>query len=535
MSDESNAGSGEAMTYREPVPGSTWSRVLPQMRLSDQAYRVRHRALRWILWLQVPILALVAVFHDGIPGGSAATAGMPPDTGQGGLVIRLMLAALAGCLAGGSVLRGRRAGAAVVSLGLLLSAALLVSIGGGRTDLHFAFFLMIGLISLYQDWLPLLMSVVLVTVHHLVMGTLAPTMLYSDGASESEPVRYAVLHAGFVLGTCAIQVAYWGFAGRAQRETDEVREQGEQSLRRTAERFEALVQDSSDVTLVVDRAGRIVSASTAVQRIMGYRPADLAGTDHALLIHPDDRALLAAGPGPAGNELRAEVRARQADGGWHWHDVTMRDLSGHPAVVGWVVNHRDVTERRMFQERLVYEASHDALTGLANRAELLRVLEQELAGPRAGRAVLYLDLDGFKQVNDSYGHEAGDALLISVARSLQRSVLGSDTVGRLGGDEFAVVLTKIDAFENAVAVANRILDDMARPVPVNGRLLLPRVSIGIALATPAGLQTDELLHRADTAMYHAKRDGTTSWRVYVEGMHDPGTTVTTPEEARSTP
>jgi PAS domain S-box-containing protein len=137
-----------------------------------------------------------------------------------------------------------------------------------------------------------------------------------------------------------------------------VRAESEQALRRTAERFQALVQDASDVILVLDTDGMITAESCAAERIMGYTPGDLIGTRHRLLVHPDDRARL-------GVEELAEVRVRHADNTWHWHDVTVRDLSGHPAVRGVVINHRDVTERRAFQERLVYEASHDALTGLA--------------------------------------------------------------------------------------------------------------------------------------------------------------------------
>jgi diguanylate cyclase (GGDEF)-like protein/PAS domain S-box-containing protein len=489
-------------------------RAFARARLTDEAFRARHRVLRIILWLQLPILALVAILIADGSGPDLTMPGMDHTMG-GEWVVRSMAVAMTACAVASMVVRSRRTAAAVVSLGLLLSSALLVSIGGGRTDLHFGFFLMVGLISLYQDWVPLLMAVLLVTAEHLVMGELAPAMLYSDGRAQADPVPYALLHAGFVLGTCAVQVAYWGFVDKADQETDRVRAEAEQTLRRTAERFEALVQDSTDVILVVGTDGHITSASTAVQRIMGYLQTDLIGTRYRELIHPDDHADLDF-------DKAAEVRVRHADGGWHWHDVNARDLSGNPAVAGFVVNHRDVSERRTFQERLVYEASHDALTALANRAELLRVLEHQLGAATSGVAVLYLDLDGFKQINDTYGHEAGDALLVSVAGSMQRSVLGADTAGRLGGDEFGVVLTQVRSAEDAIAVARRILADLARPVPFHGGALQPRASIGIALAGGSQLATDELLHRADTAMYHAKRDAGSQWRVYADGMLDPG-------------
>lgn len=504
----------------------SWFRdvVLPQARLSDEAYRVRHRALRIVLWLQLPLLSLFALVAPDDDG--TGMAGMGHSTAGGQFVTEVMAALLPLCALASLVIRSRRGGAGVVSLGLLLSCALLVSIGGGLTDLHFAYFLVVGLISLYQDWWWLALSLVLVTVQHLVMGVLAPGELYSDPRAANSPVRFALLHAVFVLGTCAVQVAYWRFIVSAQLQTDQVRADSERRLRRSAERSEALVQDSVDVILVVDGDGRIVSASSAAERIMGYRPEALAAVDYHSLIHPQDEALIDLSADAGRGEHRAEVRTRHADGTWHWHEVTMRNMLDNPLVAGWVINHRDVTERRMFQQRLEYEASHDALTGLPNRARLLGALERGLAGGTPGRpglAVLYLDLDGFKQVNDQYGHETGDALLVAVATSLQRCVLGGDTVGRLGGDEFAVVLNEITSPEDAIAVATRILTDVAKSVTISGRDISARVSIGIALAVPGSVDTDELMHRADTAMYHAKRDGGTFWRLYVDGMQDPGT------------
>jgi diguanylate cyclase (GGDEF)-like protein/PAS domain S-box-containing protein len=498
--------------------------LMPHARLSDEAFGSRHRALRVVLWLQIPILALVAVLShdmDGLDHMYAATA-----------VLELMMLALASCAVGSLLVHTRRAASVLVSLGLLLSSALLVSFGGGRTDLHFGFFLTVGLISLYQDWVLLALSVVLVVVHHLAMGLLDPIMLYSDPDAGRDFVALAMLHSGFVLGYGAIQVVYWRFAEQAQAETDRVRTFAGQTLRRNAERFEALVQDSSDVIAVVDRAGRIISVSAAVHRVMGYRPETLIGTSYPGLFHPDDLHRLEAALSQPQGEYRTEIQARHADGSWHWHDMALRDLTGNPAVSGWVINHRDITERRTFQDKLEYDATHDALTGLANRGELLKTLERELANTVAtgtGMAVLYLDLDSFKQVNDVYGHETGDALLVATARGLRDCVLGSDTVGRLGGDEFAVVLTRIGGLDDAVAVAARISATLTAPIEINGHALLPGVSIGIALAWP-GVTSDALLHQADTAMYHAKRDPAVGWRSYVEGLHDPSVSASALED-----
>jgi diguanylate cyclase (GGDEF)-like protein len=132
--------------------------------------------------------------------------------------------------------------------------------------------------------------------------------------------------------------------------------------------------------------------------------------------------------------------------------------------------------------------------------------------------VLFIDLDDFKPINDTYGHEAGDNLLVAVAHALQRSVLGSDTVGRLGGDEFAVILGDIDSENNAVAVASRILGALTEPITVGGATIRCRASIGIAVSQPGYTSTDELLNWADTAMYHAKRAKDTGWARYRDSM-----------------
>jgi diguanylate cyclase (GGDEF)-like protein/PAS domain S-box-containing protein len=307
----------------------------------------------------------------------------------------------------------------------------------------------------------------------------------------------------------------------------EQREQAEAELRRSGERFRALVQDSSDVIAVRDWAGRISYVSPAADRTMGYSPDDLCGTAYAGWIHPDDLAsaesLRAAVLTEEGAEHRAELRVRHADGTWRWHEVTVRNLLGNPAVRGIVASHRDVTERRAIQELLAYDASHDALTGQLNRAAFLRGLEQALLAAEHDRhqlAVLFIDLDGFKRVNDTFGHEVGDGLLVAVGRMIQRNILGCDVVGRLGGDEFGVVLTSIGSPDNAVAAAKRIVAEMARPLAIADQTIHARASIGIAVSRPGCADAKELLRRADTAMYRVKRQKSLGWQLYVEGMTD---------------
>ncbi|MBL7253290.1 diguanylate cyclase domain-containing protein [Paractinoplanes lichenicola] len=483
------------------------SRVVPDIRLPDGAFTARHRALRAVLIMSLPVIVAGAAFQERI-----AALLQQPHAGHGGglAIVWGMVAATAVCAALATWVRSQLAASLVVSLGLLLGSAALVHAGGGLTDLHFAFFVVLGLISLYQEWLTLVLSVTLVAVHHVVVGILVPEVVFSDPRAWAHPVAFSLLHAGFVLAMCAVQLAYWRFIHRAQVEMHEVQDAAAEQLRRREERYRALVQDSADVINVVDEDGVIDSVSPAALAVMGYRPEELAGTDYYQLIHPDDVTALRAFGGGGATEQRTEVRTRHADGSWHWHDVTLRDLTANPAVGGLVISHRDVTERREFQELLQHEAAHDVLTGLLNRGAFLKALDRALAElPADGRvAVLFIDLNDFKPVNDTYGHEAGDKMLIAASNALQRSVLGADTVGRLGGDEFAVVLVDISMPDNAVAVATRILHALAEPVTIGGATLRCTASIGIAVGG-GGAGTDELLQRADTAMYEAKRAKTT--------------------------
>jgi diguanylate cyclase (GGDEF)-like protein/PAS domain S-box-containing protein len=490
---------------------------MSDVRLSDEAFASRHRVLLIVLWLTVPLLFVIQA--RGFGGHQAVTG---HTHGSPGLVWFLITGVVV-CATLGTIVRSRRPASLLVSTGLLLAAAALVPAGGGLTDLHFGFFVVLGLISFYQDWTVLVLSVVLVTVHHLWTGIAAPHTLYSDPAAAAAPLRRALLHAAFVLAMCAVQVTYWRFAARAKYEKDAIRSQADHELRQSEERFRAIVQDSSDVIHVIDGEGRITSVSPAVQRVTGHRPDDLVGTTYRTMIHSDDRSKLLDLVGGDRHDRRIEVRAQHADGTWHWHDVTLRDLTNHPAVRGVVANHRDITERRTFHELLMHEASHDSLTGLVNRSAFLQSLERALvdAQDRQGHvAVLYVDLDGFKKVNDTLGHDRGDALLVSTGISLRRCVLGADVVGRLGGDEFGILLTNVDTVGDATAAANRIITDLAHSGQLPRGLARPGASIGIALSDPDSADTDRLLHRADAAMYRAKREHGSCWRQFDPSIDD---------------
>ena len=339
------------------------------------------------------------------------------------------------------------------------------------------------------------------------------------------PLTYAHTMAAIGALATVLVIRLLGISG-------EQREQAYATVQASEERFRALVHDSSDVIAVIDRDGATQYVSPSIERVLGYRPQDIVGTGYGRWVEPEALAEangffadLLADPG---GHHRAEMPLRHLSNGHRWVEVTARNLLDNPAVQGIVVNYRDVTERRAIQERLAYDASHDALTGLANRATFLGELEKSFADA----AVLFIDLDGFKQINDTLGHEAGDGLIVAAGAMLVRSVLGADMVGRLGGDEFGVLLPGIDSAGNAISVVKRILAQMAQPVRLAGTDIYVRASIGVAVSGPEVTDAAELLHRADTAMYAAKRRKTHSFQLYTH--EQAGSTPYTQTPARMT-
>ena len=220
----------------------------------------------------------------------------------------------------------------------------------------------------------------------------------------------------------------------------------------------------------------------------------------------------------AGHEVvtPAELVLLRADGSKRWLEVRASNLMDDPNVRGIVLNGRDVTERRAYQDALTYEATHDRLTELPNRAQFLHILgraEERAIGEGRSLAVLFVDIDHFKVVNDSLGHGVGDALLVAVARRLVGAVRASDPVARLGGDEFVVVCEGVD-LAGAKMVAQHVLAACAAPFEIAGRELRITASVGIAFAEHANESAEVILRNADIAMYEAKSAGRACVRVF---------------------
>jgi diguanylate cyclase (GGDEF)-like protein/PAS domain S-box-containing protein len=272
-----------------------------------------------------------------------------------------------------------------------------------------------------------------------------------------------------------------------------------------------LVAESADVLLVVDADGRIRFVSDAADRVLGHLPAELVGRPLNDLLRPTDarrmRALLSEATEHAGSRHTIECEMYHRDGHWCETESMITSLAEGPVIGGLLLNIRDVSKRKRLEAELTRQANHDALTGLANRSlfrhRVEEALREQLHRPEPV-AVLFLDLDGFKAVNDAEGHAVGDQLLGQVAGRLEHCVRPGDTVARLGGDEFAVLLEGSDAESAAVWVAERITSTLAEPFLLDGRELHVGVSTGIAV-TENGAETSELLLRnADLAMYKAK-------------------------------
>jgi diguanylate cyclase len=333
--------------------------------LSEDVWRVRHRTLSYLLRGHV-----VAIFAFALIRGYGVTQAL----------IYSGLIAVFACL-GSTDVRRRRFVSAITALGLVMCSAVLVYLSGGVTEMHFHFFVIVGILTLYQDWLPFLLAIGFVVVHHAVLGTLDPAAVFGNPQAIAHPLEWALIHGAFILAASAVSIVAW----------------------------------------------------------------------------------------------------------------------------------------RLNEEH----AFRDSLTNLPNRALFKDRVAHALArvDSRVGAlAVLFIDLDGFKDVNDSLGHAAGDRLLCSVAERLRACVGSGDTAARLGGDEFAILLEDVASDDRVLGAAQRVLDSLGAPFMVGGRETTVSASIGIALNGRSD-SVDALLRNADVAMYSVKRSGRARYEFFAAAMH----------------
>ena len=283
----------------------------------------------------------------------------------------------------------------------------------------------------------------------------------------------------------------------------------EVAARRAEARFSALLRNGQDMIAVVDGHGQLSFLSAAVENLLGHQEDDWRHRPLADLCHPEDVPRLAALLAEPTSTL-LNLRLRTSSGEYRWFDVEASDLRGHPEVGGILLTCHEIGDRKRLQDELRYQASHDRLTGLPNRSELTDRLNALVVGgrPASRFALLYVDLDHFKPVNDTFGHDAGDLVLVTVAERMRTAAGPNGFVSRLGGDEFVIVLDGAGQSE-AMAVARKLLEAARTPVAVGPALAHLDASIGISLAEPEMEfhSVEQLVRAADEAMYQAKTSG----------------------------
>jgi diguanylate cyclase (GGDEF)-like protein/PAS domain S-box-containing protein len=362
----------------------------------------------------------------------------------------------------------------------------------------------------------------------------ALTYLAAASAAGFAVKLIATLNFYAILGLAPL-VAVIYFTYRTYH--DKVAEQEariEQGQRHVAEleESESRFRSAFDYTAVgmalAEPGGRFTQVNSAMCQITGHSEAELLATDFQSLTHPDElgKALvlvhqLLQRQIPA-FQLELRFRNRQGDTVWVFWSVSLaRDLKSKSDRLIFQV--QDITDRKRAEEQLLHDALHDGLTGLPNRALFLDHLRVAISrakrGPERHFAVLFLDLDRFKVINDSLGHLAGDQLLIETARRLQDCLRPGDTVARLGGDEFTILVEELEDKNGAAFLADRLQRRLSEPFTLNGHEVFTTASIGIAVGEARYENPEEMLRDADTAMYRAKAQGASRYEVFNQEMH----------------
>jgi diguanylate cyclase (GGDEF)-like protein/PAS domain S-box-containing protein len=302
-------------------------------------------------------------------------------------------------------------------------------------------------------------------------------------------------------------------------------EMGTTELQGREARFSALVENSSDLVTIVDRAGTILYQTPSVARVLGWDADGFGATNFVAALHGSDqprwRTIVDFLVEDSEGEMVAEWQVRHADGSWRFLQSIITNLIHEPSVGGLVLNSRDITAQKTLEDQLRHLAFHDQLTGLANRALFAEHLDQALrrqSRTGSGLAVLFIDLDEFKTVNDLHGHTLGDELLKQAAERLRTTLRTADAIARIGGDEFAAIFEGVGPGLDASA-AERVIEAFALPFLIESSEVFVTASMGMALNDSGTESAEDLIRNADLAMYAAKTANKGRYEIFSTDMH----------------
>jgi diguanylate cyclase (GGDEF)-like protein/PAS domain S-box-containing protein len=359
------------------------------------------------------------------------------------------------------------------------------------------------------------------------------SLAYPVGAIGACAGAWLVLSMGFnafIAAAIAISIGLFTY-GRSQstQKTDsKASNHNGGSFKESPDRFRSAFDHAAIGMALVSPEGRWLQVNSALCTLLGYSEKELMATDYLKFIHPSDLSVVIAnikdlmrGKIPSCQMEKRYIHKHGYEVWALWSASLTRDAyTKSPHLIFQIQN---ITDRKQAEERLLHDAFHDALTNLPNRALLMDHLKLALARSQRVEktkfAVIYLDLDRFKVINDSLGHMIGDQLLIGIARRLENILRPGDTIARLGGDEFTILLEDIDDSNYVTQIAERIQNELSAPFSLSGREVFTTVSIGIAISSKEYAQTEDILRDADTAMYRAKALGKARYEVFDKGMH----------------
>ncbi|MBT0773840.1 EAL domain-containing protein [Kineosporia sp. J2-2] len=469
--------------------------------LRHEDWQNRHRLLTWLtVFCGVALVPVAALRHR-----------LDAEWG----VATLLIAATVACAA---EIRSQRLASSAVAVGMTTVCAELVMLFDGRTEAHFSFFVAVGALALYRDWVPFLTFLVATFAHHALMGSWMPHMTYQHDAAIEHPLFWAGVHGVAVLLAASTQVVAWRLTESEERRA-----------------LDDLTQAEAQFTAAFEEAPIAMTMLAADGTVLRVNPAFVSWSGMAEPLPP--RARLTDLPiQPVGDRethlhrpilngetdvLREVETFRDSDGRLmqvEMHASALRDSAGKLQVI--VSHYLDVTEKHQHEEALRRQAREDALTGLLGRRAFEADLNGLVAGYRDQVSVIYIDVDKFKHVNDSYGHSAGDEVLRTIGDRLRGVVPDTAVVARLGGDEFAVAVvgTTGAAEDLAMTVAGCFQEAFVLP---GGRKLAVTASVGLSLAGEAlAAGAEATLQSADMAMYAAKQNGRARVQLFDDTMRE---------------